>query len=520
MGDDGPVTALPALDDDARYRACASRDRRFDGWFFVGVTSTGIFCRPSCPATTPRRANVTFFPSAAAAHLAGFRACRRCRPDTAPGSPEWDVRADLTGRAVRAIDDGIIDREGVPGLARRLAVSERHLHRLLVAELGAGPLALARARRAHTARVLIETTDLPFTEIAFAAGFASIRQFNDTVRATFGASPTVLRRDRTTSTTRGRAGRPPGLPVGAAGPVPITVRLAAREPFAGAEILGFLAQRALTGVEAVVEGGGYARVLALPHGPATVVLRPAVDHVTAELRLTDLRDLAPAVERCRRLLDLDADPLAIAEVLAGDRSLRPLVAAVPGRRSPGAVDGAELVVRAVLGQQVSVAGARTLANRLVTAHGEALPPTLAEGAPTGLSHAFPTATALADLDPATVAMPRSRGTALREVAGLLASGELVVDAGADRDEVAARLTAVRGIGPWTAGYVALRALGDPDAFLPTDIGVRNGLDAIGLGSSPADATARAERWRPFRSYALHHLWAAAGAAPIRRSGSR
>ncbi|MEZ5178362.1 MAG: AlkA N-terminal domain-containing protein [Acidimicrobiales bacterium] len=499
-------------DEERCYRAVSSRDARFDGWFFVGVTSTGIYCRPSCPATTPKRRNLRYYPTAAAAQHEGFRACRRCRPDTAPGSPEWNVRADLAGRAMRLVNDGVVDRDGVGGLARRLAVSERHLHRVLVAELGAGPLALARARRTHTARVLIETTSLPFTQIAFAAGFASIRQFNDTVREAFGASPSVLRADRGTSLRRGRAGGPArGDAAGdtGAGPIPLALRLATRPPFAGIGVLGFLGARAVTGVEAVDADGTYHRVLSLPRGPATVTLTPADDHVGARLVLADLRDLGPAVERCRRLLDLDADPLAVAEVLGDDPLLADLVAATPGRRSPGAVDGGELLVRAILGQQVSVAGARTAAGRLAAAHGAPLPDGFAGVAPEGLACAFPDAERVAAVDPAELAMPRSRAAALLHAVRLVADGSLDLDPGADRDDVERRLLAVPGIGPWTAAYVAMRALGDPDVFLPTDLGVLRGLAARGGPDQPKAAAERAAAWRPWRSYALHHLWSAA-----------
>ena len=497
------------IDEEGCYRAVQSKDRRFDGWFFVGVTSTGIFCRPSCPATTPRRRNIRFYPTAAAAQGAGFRACRRCRPDTAPGSPEWNVRGDLASRAMRLIDDGLVDREGVGGVARRLAVSERHLHRILVQELGAAPLPLARSRRAQTARVLIETTELPFTEIAFAAGFASIRQFNDTVREFFGASPTVLRADRSTSLKRGRSGLR-GTHDGV-GPTPISLRLATRTPFAGAELVGFLALRAIPGVEAVGTDGAYHRVLRLPTGMATVSLRAHDDHVSADLLLADLRDLGPAVARCRRLLDLDADPEAIDEALGGDPALAPLVAATPGRRSPGAADGVELLVRAVIGQQVSVAGARTVAGRVAAGVGAPLPASLraAPRLPEGLERAFPDADALRAADPTGFSMPRARGQALVDACGLVGAGAVALDPGADRTEVERRLRAVKGIGPWTTAYIALRALGDPDVFLPTDLGVLRGLANLGGPAEPKAAAALAERWRPWRSYALHHLWSAA-----------
>ena len=496
-------------DEERCYRAVSSRDQRFDGWFFVGVTSTRIFCRPSCPATTPRRTNVRFYATAAAAQHAGFRACRRCRPDTAPGSPEWNQRGDLAGRAMRLVNDGLVDREGVRGLARRLAVSERHLHRVLLAELGAGPLALARARRAHTARVLIETTDLAFTEIAFAAGFASIRQFNDTVRATFGTSPTVLRGDRTSAIRRGRSSASGGSAPSASGPTPVVLRLATRPPFAGPEAIGFLAFRAVAGMEVVDGDGTYRRVLDLPHGPATVALRAELDHVSARLVLGDRRDLGPAVERCRRVLDLDADPASVDTVLGADPVLAPLVAATPGRRSPGAVDGAELLARAILGQQVSVVGAHTIAGRLVARLGAPITAALSEADGGGLTHCFPTAASIAGIDPESLPMPRARGRALAAALALVADGTLTLDPGSDRAEVEARLLAVPGIGPWTASYVAMRAVGDPDVFLPTDLGVLRGLAAAG---GPSDARAAAEvarAWRPWRSYALHHLWSAA-----------
>jgi AraC family transcriptional regulator of adaptative response / DNA-3-methyladenine glycosylase II len=469
------------------YRAVRSKDARFDGWFVTAVTSTGIYCRPSCPAVTPKRANVRFLASAAAAQRAGFRACKRCRPDASPGSPEWNARADVVGRAMRLIADGGVDREGVAGIARRLGYSERHLNRQLVAELGAGPLALARAQRAQTARLLIETTALPFTDVAFAAGFPSIRQFNETVREVFAATPTELR--------RGAHGR--GEP--AAGT--LTLRLRRRDPFDAGGLLGFLGARAVPGVE-TWDGTSYRRVLALPHGHGVVALSPARDHVACTLRLVDLRDLAAAVQRCRRLLDLDADPVAVAGALGADPLMRPLVRRAPGRRVPGTVDGAELAVRAVLGQQISVAGARTLAGRLT----EALGAPLAEP-DLGLTHAFPTAAAIAAADPASLPLTRARAWALVTLCGALAEETLTLDPGADRDATRERLLTLPGIGPWTVEYVAMRALGDPDAFPATDLGVRRALERLGQPADPAAATAAAERWRPWRAYAVHHLWA-------------
>ena len=346
------------LDHETCYRAVSSRDPRFDGWFVTAVTTTGIYCRPSCPATTPKRRNVTFHPTAAAAQQAGFRACRRCRPDASPGSPEWNVRSDTVARAMRLIADGSVDRDGVSGLAARLGYSDRQLHRLLTAEVGAGAQSLARSQRAHTARVLIETTAMPFADVAFAAGFASIRQFNDTVRAVFASTPRELR----TAALR----RPGATP---AAPGHLALRLPVRPPFDGAGLMRMLALKSVPGVEEA-DDTSYRRALLLPHGEGTVRLRDAGDHVACDLTLADPRDVVPAVARVRRLLDLDADSAAVDELLGSDPALAPLVAAWPGMRVPGAVDGLEMAVRAVIGQQVSVAGARTVAARLASTYGK------------------------------------------------------------------------------------------------------------------------------------------------------
>lgn len=486
-------------DREACHRAVRSRDRRFDGRFVTAVHTTGIYCRPSCPARTPALRNVSFFPTAAAAQAAGFRACKRCLPDATPGSPEWDVAADVAGRAMRLIADGVVDREGVSGLAGRLGYTPRHLGRLLVGQLGAGPLALARAHRAQTARVLVETTDLPLSQVAFAAGFASVRQFNDTVRQVYAATPSEL---------RGRRSRP------AATDGEVSTRIAVRTPFAGSRLLEFLATRAVPGVEAV-GAGTYARTLDLPHGPATVHLELSdhldageVAQVPARFRFTDLRDTAAGVERVRRLLDADCDPVAVETALGADPLLGPLVRATPGLRVPGHVCGDELAVRAVLGQQVSVAAARTLAARLVQQHGHELPEVHAPG----LTHLFPFPARLAEVaeraageDPGTtLAMPRTRTRALAALCRALADGEVRLDRGAPRDATRAALLDVAGIGPWTAGYVSMRALGDPDVLLPGDVGLRDAL--TGLGREPGQAARLGEAWRPWRSYAQLHLW--------------
>ena len=499
------------MDDEQRYAAAASKDARFDGVFFTAVRTTGIYCRPSCPAITPKRANVVFYPTAAAAQQAGFRACKRCRPDASPGSPEWNVRSDVAARAMRLIADGVVDRSGVGGLAGRLGYSTRQLGRLLATEVGAGPLALARAQRARTARILVETTSLPMGDIAFAAGFTSIRQFNATVQEVYDTPPRTLRERA--------VGRDGGMRVrgayraaaavaaddgGTAGVV--RLRLPFRPPIDLERMFGFLAARAIDGIEA---GGPdyYARTISLPHGSGVLSLRmvPGESWVDCSLELADLRDVTAAVQRCRRLLDLDADPSAISWFFADDPLIGPLAAKQPGRRAIGTVDGNEIAIRAVLGQQVSVAAARRLGGRIVELCGTPVPASagVADAAGTRLTHVFPDAAAIAALDPGLLPMPAARARTVVTLAAALASGDVRLDPGADRDEVAARLLELPGIGPWTAGYIRMRALSDPDVFLAGDVGVARALDRLaggGLGGG-------AERWRPWRSYAVHHLWA-------------
>ncbi|MFF0027051.1 AlkA N-terminal domain-containing protein [Streptomyces avermitilis] len=475
------------LDSERCVRAVRSKDARFDGWFFTAVLTTRIYCRPSCPVVPPKPANMTFYPSAAACQQAGFRACKRCRPDTSPGSPEWNQRADLVARAMRLIDDGVVDREGVPGLATRLGYSTRQIERQLLAELGAGPLALARAQRAQTARLLIETTTLPMAEIAFAAGFSSIRTFNDTVREVFALSPSELR------------SRLPKKTV--VSPGALTLRLPFRAPLNPDNLFGHLAATAVPGVEEWRDGA-YRRTLRLPYGHGIVALTPAADHIACRLTLSDLRDLPVAISRCRRMLDLDADPVAIDDQLRTDPLLAPLVDKAPGRRVPRTVDEAEFAVRAVLGQQVSTAAARTHAARLVTAHGEAVADS--EGC---LTHLFPAPEALAAVAPESLAMPRTRRTTFTTLVRQLAEGGLHLGVESDWEETRARLLSLPGFGPWTADVIAMRALGDPDAFLPTDLGIRRAAQELGLPSTPAALTARAAAWRPWRAYAVQYLWA-------------
>jgi AraC family transcriptional regulator of adaptative response / DNA-3-methyladenine glycosylase II len=485
----------PTLSDEQCYRAVQSRDSRFDGWFVVAVHTTGIYCRPSCPAKTPHRHNVSFFRAAATAQHQGFRACKRCRPDASPGSPEWNTRADVVARAMRLIADGVVDRSGVGGLATRLGYSERHLNRLITDELGAGPLAIARAQRAQTARVLIETTDMTMTDVAFAAGFSSVRQFNDTVRQVFANAPTELRAQRRRREPRRVAGA-------MAAPGSITVRLPVRAPFDPNSVFAFVGVRAVPGVESW-DGDVYRRTLRLPNGSGIVSLRPDGPAVSCTLWLDELADLQTAVQRCRRLLDLDADPVAIDHHLGTDPMLAGLVRRRSGLRSPGCVDGAELLIRAIIGQQVSVAGAATVAGRLAAIVGDRPRRHGDEHSPDVL---FPSAAQIAELDPVDLPMPRARGRSLVAAAAAVAGGTLDVDLGADRDELSAALQALPGIGPWTAQYVVMRALGDPDVFMPTDLGVRHALDRLGVDSSPRSASDLAKRFSPWRSYALHHLW--------------
>jgi AraC family transcriptional regulator of adaptative response / DNA-3-methyladenine glycosylase II len=485
------VTTPEQLDFGRCYTAVQSRDRRFDGVFYTAVRSTGIYCRPSCPARTPASRNVSFHRTAAAAQAAGYRACKRCLPDATPGSPDWDVAATVAGRAMWLIADGVVDREGVEGLAARLGYTSRHLSRLLTAELGAGPLALARTQRAQTARALVESTTLSLADVAFAAGFSSVRQFNDTMLEVYDATPSHLRGRKSLA-----ASQFPGA---------IDLRIAVRTPFRGSALLRFLADRAVPGIEvaevAADGSGSYSRTLALPHGPGVARVELAdldgagSSYVSLRLALDDLRDTTAALARMRALLDADADPVAVDAHLSTDPLLAPLVAARPGLRVPGHVDGAEVAVRAVLGQQVTVVAARTAAARLVAAHGRPVE----TGVP-GLTHLFPDAATVAALPPEEFRMPRARGRALVGMCAAIAAGEVVLDRGPDRGDVRRTLLALPGIGPWTADYIALRALGHPDVWLPTDVGVRNAL------ARHPDTDITSEGWAPWRSYALLHLW--------------
>ncbi|MEV0581822.1 DNA-3-methyladenine glycosylase 2 family protein [Nonomuraea sp. NPDC050310] len=466
------------LDFDACYRAVSARDARFDGRFYTAVKTTRIYCRPVCPARTPAARNVRFYRHAASAEAAGFRPCKRCRPELSPGDPGWDVRGDFVGRALRLIDDGAADDTGVAGLARRLHITERHLHRLFVAELGVGPLAVARTKRLLLAKQLLTETGLPVTDVAFAAGFGSVRQFNATMRETYGFTPSELR-----ATARGAAAAP-------AETASLRLRLHRREPYDVAGVFAFLAARAIPGLEQAGPAS-YSRVV--PGG--TLTLTPQPGHIALEVSIDDTRQLARLVGRCRRLLDLDSDPAAIAETL-GQTSLAPLVAARPGLRVPGAFDGFELAVRAVVGQQVSVAGARTLLGRIVARAGSPV------GPPEEGARLFPTPAELAAADLDGLGLTTRRIATLHALAERTGSGEIDLDGGQEPAEAVARLLEVPGIGPWTAGYIALRALRDPDAWPEGDLVLRKRMAALDI---PDDHT---ERWRPWRAYAALYLWSA------------
>lgn len=453
-----------------RYGALASRDARFDGQFIAGVHTTGIYCRPSCPAVTPKPGNVSFYRTAAAAHEAGLRACKRCQPDAVPGSPEWNLRDDLASRAMRLVHDGVVEREGVPGLAVRLGYTPRHVTRVLTAELGAGPLALARAHRAQTARALLAATDLPVTDVAFASGFGSLRQFNDTIAAVYRATPTEL---------RALARR--GAPVVAA-PGTITLRLPARAPFDGAGLFRFFADHGIRGFE---DGDAtrYARPLRLPGGRAEIEVRLDGAGVVLEARLAALSDLPALTARVRRMFDLDADSVAIDAHLARDPDLAPLVAATPGIRIAGSADPEEALFRALVGQQISVAAARTVLGRIVAHFGD-----------------FPTAAQLAERGHEVLRGPAPRVAAIRRIAEVVAAGGLPLDPATPVAELRERLLALPGVGPWTADYLAMRALGHPDAFPATDLVLRQSAAALGIHPSPRAS------WAPWRSYAALHLW--------------
>lgn len=510
---------------DEKYHAICARDRRFDGQFIFAVRTTGIYCRPSCPAHTPKPSNVEFFTVSAAAHEAGYRACKRCLPDAAPGSPEWDLRGDVVGRAMKLITDGEVERSGVAGIAARLGYSTRHLTRLITEEIGAGPLALARAQRAHTARTLLVNTPMPVSEIAFAAGFSSIRQFNDTFREVFDLTPSELRA-RTSAAPRAGAGAElasamprqwphapaesvrsahlageggawtSGVPRGV-----VDLALPYRAPLDAAGIFRWFADRALPGVE-TAGLDSYARTLALPGGAAWFRVAASGSQLRLTVRLADFADLPLLIARVHRLFDLDADPESIDAALRAHPELAPCVAAIPGIRVPGASDPHEMLMRAMVGQQITVAAARTALTRLADALGERV------DGDEGTTILFPTMTAIAERSHEVLRGPAARVTAIRNAAADLASGDLALDSAGDSRAQREALLARRGIGPWTADYVRMRVTGDPDVILPGDVVVRNGAARLGIPSTARELDAWAARTSPWRSYLTAHLWRA------------
>lgn len=485
--------SFPVTDFDERYRAISARDTRFDGQFVTAVSSTGIYCRPSCPARTPKPQNVTFYPTSAAAHEAGFRACKRCLPEAAPGSPAWDLRSDVAARAMRLIASGVVEREGVSGLAVRLGYSTRHLTRLLSIELGAGPLALARAHRAHTARMLLVGTDMQISDVAFSAGFASIRQCNDTIREVFGLTPGELRARRK-------------MPASAV-PGAIDLVLPYRGPLDASGIFQWMSARAVSGVEEAT-ASSFSRHLRMAGGPAWFeVSQDAAERLHLRARVAQLGDLAPLVSTVRRIFDLDADPLAVDQALSVHPELAPLVARTPGIRVPGSADPHEMLIRAMIGQQITVVAARTALTALTEALGER----------TEQGLLFPTMSAIAERGAEVLRGPGARIRAIVGAATALADGTLRLTVGDDGVEQRAALLAMPGIGPWTADYVRMRVLGDPDVILPGDVALRAGAAASGLPGDPLPLVAWAERAAPWRSYLSAHLWRAAPARPVRRA---
>ncbi|WP_457971918.1 DNA-3-methyladenine glycosylase 2 family protein [Arthrobacter sp. D1-17] len=524
-----------------RYRAIDARDTRFDGQFYTAVRSTGIYCRPSCPARTPKADNVTFYETSAAAHDAGYRACKRCLPEAVPGTPAWNLRSDIAGRAMRLINDGVINRDGVEGLAARLGYSSRQLNRILTQELGAGPLSLARAGRAQTARTLLVSTSMKFADVAFAAGFSSVRQFNETMGEVFAMTPTAL---------RATAHRHPAPATSTA----LTLNLPYREPF-DPGIFSFLAVRAIPGIESGT-ATSYARTLRLPHGHArfTVEYNTAANNTaeykTAEYKTAgddggtrgrplvltigaaDLRDLPALLSRVRRLLDLDADPVAIDEALSADPRLSDSVAEAPGIRMPGALDPHELLIRAMVGQQITVGAARTALTRLAAAGS----PSVVPGE--GLNRLFPTPEQIAENGRELLRGPQRRTDALVAASAALAARELELGYGDDLPGLRSKLLPLAGIGPWTVGYVAMRVIGAPDIFLANDAAVRNGIRNLtsggavshradkGGGPAPAPVFGGSpdisrspdfDGVSPWRSYATMHLWRAAAAPDVARA---
>ncbi len=482
----------------ACYRAISTRDASFDGRLFVGVKTTGTYCRPICPARTPKFENVSFYSSAAAAQEAGFRPCLRCRPETSPDLAFWRGTGNTVSRALALLEAGGLDGADVEGLANRLGVGARQLRRLFHRHVGASPIAVAQTRRVLLAKQLIHETSLPMAEVALASGFNSVRRFNETFLEMFGRPPASLRR------TRDRTRREAGA---------LSVRLAYRPPYDWDAMLSHLAARAIPGVEAV-SGNVYRRTIAVGNNSGVIGVTPAdKNRVDVSVRFPDMAALPQIIARVRRVFDLAADPDLIGAHLALDPVLAPLVAARPGLRVPGAWDGFELAVRAIFGQQITVPAAIRLLGKLVTAHGVPLPAGLRDGE--GLSHLFPSPARIAGADLAGLGMPRARAMAVTSLASAIAADPAIFSRSASLEETVAKLRSLPGIGEWTAQYIAMRELREPDAFPAGDIGLLRAMaDGNGLRPSPAALLSRAERWRPWRAYAAQHLWAACIPHPV------
>ena len=478
---------------DACYRAITTRDARFDGRLFIGVKTTGIYCRPVCPARTPKRQNVTFHLSAASAQEAGYRPCLRCRPETSPDLAAWRGASNTVSRALALIETGALDENDVDSLAGRLGVGERHLRRLFRQHLGASPVAVAQTRRVLLAKQLIHQTRLPMTEVALASGFGSLRRFNETFQQLYDRPPSALRRGAGVVETAGGAGA-------------VCLLLPYRPPYDWDALIGFLAMRAIPGIE-VVSSRRYARTIGLGGQCGILAVEPAPgDRLKATIHFPRLEALPTIIARIRSVFDLAADPAAIAAHLGADPVLAPMVAARPGLRVPGAWDGFELAVRAILGQQITVVAATRLAGRIVEAWGEPLPDMLA-GSIDGLSHVFPTPAVLAHADIAALGMPRSRGAALNGLAGAVRDDPKLFDPQRGLAEAIAQLKGLAGIGEWTAQYIAMRQLREPDAFPAADVGLMRALARPdGARPTPVELLDRAEHWRPWRAYAALHLW--------------
>ncbi len=482
------------LDHDACYRAIASRDARFDGKIFTGVKTTGIYCRPVCPARLPRSRNVRFFPSAAAAETAGFRACLRCRPETSPDLGAWRGASNTVHRALRLIEDGALDQGDVEQLADRLGVGARQLRRLFQQHLGASPVGVAQTRRVLLAKQLIHETHLAMADVAMAAGFGSVRRFNEAFQALYQRPPAALRRRST------REAATDG----------VTLKLRFRAPYDWDAMIGFLRLRAIPGVERLTSVE-YARTIAIGQDMGTVAVRPVgQDQLAVQVRFPRMAALPTILTRVRRVFDLGADPLVIGAHLSTDLELAGRVAARPGLRVPGAWEGFELAIRAILGQQITVPAAVRLAGKLAAQYGQPLPEAWAQP---GLDLAFPTAERLAGEDLSSLGMPGARARALTAMAAASVADPALFGPRQDLDSAIAALKALPGIGEWTAQYVAMRQLREPDAFPAADIGLMRALETPdGERPSPAQLLARAEAWRPWRAYAAVHLWTADAAA--------